>query len=631
MHWTRAVVLIRIGQYEHGLVESQVAERSFARAGERENQGAVAFLQSTAYIALGNLTAAAQSLRRTLLVLRSDRRSVFLHNVLLVWAEMESNGPVRAAKRIVDEDIAVADLSGLPVATVGARTLRARLRALERDTAGAVADLDSARTLIAFVPAGPLYRWLAANLAIAQASLRTKRRARDASLDSAVSFFQEIHSAALEPQALAIRAEARLMLGDTADGAADLRQALTLLAAQGEGVASAPLRVTFLDAARRTIDRLVLLRMQQPAEALAILERGRAAVASAVPDPQRAADEPIRSPSGVVVLDYSVIGDTVLSWTVRDTLVRLHRWTVRSGALFMTIARVVAAMESRSNGTQVERDLSDLYRQLVAPVEADLGRRDTSLMIVADGELAAVPFAALRDGNGHYLVESRLLRFSNSLRDVTAPRSTSRSQPSAVVLIGDPAFAANLHPELERLSGARAEVDSIQAIYPTARVLRDAAADRRAVEAALRGSTVVHFAGHARIDDDEPERSTLVLAGTTPTADLDAASIATQRFSRAPLIVLSACETAVPRAGRSGGLASLTGAFLRAGAIGVVGSLWRVDDHDTQPLMTALHRAYSQSRDGAVALRAAQLQLVHGSAPALRAPMAWAAFRYTGS
>jgi CHAT domain-containing protein/tetratricopeptide (TPR) repeat protein len=614
-HWTRAVVLMRVGDYEKGLAESRLAEQCFIRAGERENQGAVEFLQASAYVALGSYTTTVQWLSRALVTLQPDRRSVFLHNVLLVWAEVASNGPVRAAMRLEDEDIAVASLSRLPVETVGARTLRARLRAATGDTTGAIRDLDSARTLLGAVPPGPIYRWLQSNVALAQASLTPKRNV-DALLDSAVRFFHEIHSVALEPQALAMRADARLMRGDTVGGAGDLRRALAFLAT-GNALSNTPLRVALLDAARRSIDRLVLLRAGDPREALVVLEDGRASIT-------RNAHAAMRVPSGVAVVDYAVIGDTMLTWTVRDTLVRLHRQTIRRDTLFGTIARVVAAMEAHIPEPHIARDLAQLYRDLMAPVEADIPSSDTSLVIIADGEMAAVPFAALRDRRGRYVVESRLLRFSNSLRDALSPRGIARVAASTPVLVGDPAFAPSLHPDLARLPGARVEVDSIHAIYPTARVLLGTAADRHAVAAALGSATVVHFAGHARVDDDEPERSGLVLAGAAPSADLDAASIASLHLSGAPLVVLSACETAVARAGRSGGLASLTGAFLQAGARGVVGSLWRVDDGDTQPFMILLHRAYTQSGDGAVALRGAQLQVLHRS-------MAWAAFRYTGS
>jgi CHAT domain-containing protein len=47
--------------------------------------------------------------------------------------------------------------------------------------------------------------------------------------------------------------------------------------------------------------------------------------------------------------------------------------------------------------------------------------------------------------------------------------------------------------------------------------------------------------------------------------------------------------------------------------------------------VVAFHQAYAATGDGPGALRVAQLQLLRGRNPALRAPPAWAAFRYNGA
>jgi CHAT domain-containing protein len=135
-------------------------------------------------------------------------------------------------------------------------------------------------------------------------------------------------------------------------------------------------------------------------------------------------------------------------------------------------------------------------------------------------------------------------------------------------------------------------------------------------------------------DDERPDQSVLVLApGIEDAAPgrITATELERGDLGHLRLVVLSACETIRSRSGRSGGFAGLAGAFLAAGAGGVVGSLWPVDDRLTQALMSEFHRAYRQSGDGADALRAAQLRLLQSAEPALRAPTAWAAFRYAGN
>ncbi len=97
------------------------------------------------------------------------------------------------------------------------------------------------------------------------------------------------------------------------------------------------------------------------------------------------------------------------------------------------------------------------------------------------------------------------------------------------------------------------------------------------------------------------------------------------------LVVLSACRTLRSRAGRAEGSAGLSGALLSAGAGGVVGSLWQVDDELALPLMRAFHRSYAASGSPADALREAQLEMLRSPHPARRSPFAWAAFRYVGA
>ena len=150
---------------------------------------------------------------------------------------------------------------------------------------------------------------------------------------------------------------------------------------------------------------------------------------------------------------------------------------------------------------------------------------------------------------------------------------------------------------------------------------------------ALSSDDVVHYAGHAVFDDERPERSYLVLAperGREGTGRLTAASLGQMRLVHAPLVVLAACRTVNGGQGRAQGFSGLAGGLLAAGARGVIGGLWEVDDARTRPLMLAFHRHYRAGGDGARALRSAQLQLLDSDEPVLRSPATWAGFRYTG-
>jgi CHAT domain-containing protein len=314
------------------------------------------------------------------------------------------------------------------------------------------------------------------------------------------------------------------------------------------------------------------------------------------------------------------------------------RATVDRATLLALIERVRTRMELHADEHALRGDLEQLDRWLIAPVRDRLGAAGTPLVIIADGDVAAVPFAALRaPSTSRYLIEDHPIRLTTSLADA-AERTTAMATPRSAVLIADPAFDRREHPELSRLAAAEGEVDRIAAIYRSrskgTRVLGDTGAGRAAVTHLVAGADVVHYAGHALFDDERPARSFLLLArdtSTAPGADrLSAGEIEHLDLRTVQLVVLSACETSRPTSVRSGGFAGLAGAFLAAGARGVIGSLWRVDDRLTTPVMVALHDAYAASGDPVAALRSAQLFALHSSDPGLRTPSAWAGFRYTG-
>jgi CHAT domain-containing protein len=62
-----------------------------------------------------------------------------------------------------------------------------------------------------------------------------------------------------------------------------------------------------------------------------------------------------------------------------------------------------------------------------------------------------------------------------------------------------------------------------------------------------------------------------------------------------------------------------------------VGSLWKVDDERTLPLMVEFHREYARSGNPAAALRHAQLQMLNSHDSTRRSPSTWAGFRYAGN
>ncbi len=624
---------IRGDRYEEALLLAGEAARLFGRAGEVENQVAALGNMSIAHASLGEAEQGFALLRFSLGVLRPYRAAGGLHNLLYGLArDVGEEGLTRAALRVQEEGVAVAERGRKPGLVAEARLSLARLRAELGDHAGAALDVRRATRVARAVADTSVREWTTADEQFTRAGTlraRDPRRAA-AAFDSSAAFYMEEEDPLRGLPSVVGAAEAWLAAGEVPRAHARLDSALRILENRRAATRMEPRRASVFADARAVVDRVTMLRLAagDAAGALAYMDRGRASLA---PVGQVAAVAgPPQAPAGEVAVTYARVADTLLVWTVQGRRVQVHRAPVDTVRLLGTIDGLRLRLEAGAGEAEVAPALAELYDLLLRPVAGRLGPAETPLVVVADGELAAVPFAALLDRRrGRYLVHDHPLRFAGSLADARV--RTAPAGPAAVLLVADPAFAAHANPGLQRLPDAAAEVAAVAAAYRRRTVLPDARATRPAVEAALRSAAVVHYAGHAVFDDQRPEASRLVLAPSPgSTGDLTADRLSRLDLRGTRLVVLSACETVRSGHERAAGYTGLVGALLVAGAGGALGTLWEVKDGGGRELMVEFHRAYGRSGNAARALRQAQLHVLRSTDPAVRSPSAWAAYRYMG-
>jgi CHAT domain-containing protein len=96
------------------------------------------------------------------------------------------------------------------------------------------------------------------------------------------------------------------------------------------------------------------------------------------------------------------------------------------------------------------------------------------------------------------------------------------------------------------------------------------------------------------------------------------------------LVVLSACETAVGRLEGQDGIATLSHAFLLAGAHSVVSTLWTIDDTFSRFLMAQFYEGIASGQTTSASLRNAKLELLKTFGPKA-VPYRWAAYTLEGA
>lgn len=302
------------------------------------------------------------------------------------------------------------------------------------------------------------------------------------------------------------------------------------------------------------------------------------------------------------------------------------------------------ALKEKQSAVQSGRELFSL---LIAPLS--LAAEKSRLVVVPDGKLHLLPFDALIDASGQYLVQTKDVVYAPSVSTVLLLRKRPAiDAANALLAIGGLPYAGSSQLQaavrgdsstttLADIPGSRDEVRDaaklLQAKNARVDLLLDENGTKAALERALQKRySMIHLAVHAVADSKNPDRAALFLLSDKNTGTdgtLDAAEVVTLPI-RANVVVLSACDTAAGRLEGQEGIATLSRAFLLAGARTVISTLWSVDDTFSRFLMSQFYTKIAEGQTASDALRNAKLQLLRTFGPQAT-PYRWAAYRLEGA
>jgi len=268
--------------------------------------------------------------------------------------------------------------------------------------------------------------------------------------------------------------------------------------------------------------------------------------------------------------------------------------------------RALYGQLARQDAIQVadpQSPLRQLHRQLIEPVEPELRRLGvTTLLLVPDAGLQAVPFAALHDGTlsfGERYAFAITPSVTLMQRDLRPPQAGG-----AQLALGASSFET-LAPlplvpqEVERITNLDARSFLDQAFTPEVLIR----------EAGDPATGRVHVASHAEFLPGGPSKAR-IFAGK---GSLDLSRFGSLRQRRAAdpldLFVLSACRTAL---GDPSSELGFSGLALQAGSRSAIGTLWYVDDVATSAFFVHFYRQLRRGLPKAEALQSTRLAFARG-------------------
>ncbi len=302
---------------------------------------------------------------------------------------------------------------------------------------------------------------------------------------------------------------------------------------------------------------------------------------------------------------------------------------------------VVSPAESAVQDKNSANQLQQLHQILIQPIAQFLPTDPNSRVIfIPQSSLFLVPFAALQDEQGKYLIEKhtiltapaiQVLELTHQQRQKLRAQSLAPLQGKDVLVMGNPTMpsipdAAGKLQQLPSLPGAETEAKAIAKLLNTQPIL-GASATKSAILQQLKTVRIAHLATHGLLDDFKLSGVPGAIA-LAPSGNDNGLLTASEIFDlklNAELVVLSACDTG--RGDIKGdGVVGLSRSLISAGVSSIIVSLWSVPDAPTSSLMTEFYRQIKQNPDKATALRNAMLTTMKQHPN----PKDWAAFTLIG-
>lgn len=462
-----------------------------------------------------------------------------------------------------------------------------------------------------------------------------------------------------------LRARAYLVLNDYQKAENDLKESIQEFEIARDNIKQEAFRTNFFEKPQEVYDEMIQLQLKlnrpdiafnylenKQARVLLDLLRNRFKKTELLSEPQFIIDNVTKPfeleeippplsrklPSHIALVSYAFLSGDLYIWSITKNKINVVKSSLREEEVNSLTEKFYKLIDQNKSKELLKPLLIKLYQGVFQPILPFISLEQT-LVFIPSKSLYQVPFSALFDNKtNQYLIEKYkvIVSPSTTIFIKCLERNqllTKQKRINNLLAIGNPSFNKKLFPNLSNLPASEIEVQQISQFYTNPKLLLDKEATKTKFLALAENYNVIHFAGHAIMDEKSPLYSQLVFAEDKTkkqNSGLYAYDLYKQKFNQTKLVVLAACKTANGRSLNNEGIANLARPFLAAGVPTVIASLWNANDRASAELFTKFHQNFIKTGDSVEALQKAQLELINHSDPSLNSPQMWGAFVLLG-
>ncbi|OCQ93504.1 hypothetical protein BCD64_01005 [Nostoc sp. MBR 210] len=277
-----------------------------------------------------------------------------------------------------------------------------------------------------------------------------------------------------------------------------------------------------------------------------------------------------------------------------------------------------ASLEIIQSSRHIYQPLRLLYQILIEQIALWLPTNPNApVILIPQGDIFLVPFPALQDTKGKFLIEKHNIVTAPSIQVLELIQKRSAEVPVTSLeslVVGNPKMPTipftEPPVELQDLAWAKTEAQAIAHLLNT-QAITGADATKAHITQLLPKARLIHLATHGLLDDIRQLGIPGAIALAPSEEDngfLTAGEIYDMKLN-AELVVLSACSTGQGKI-TGDGVIGLSRCLIAAGVKSVIVSLWSVDDLSTALLMVQFYQIFQQGVAATVALNEAQRWLL---------------------